>query len=126
MSKGVFDVAINIQDLASEINRQLAQYANTLSEDVQKAAQEVAKEGVKRLKLVSPERTGDYAKSWAVKKVKGKFVVHNKEHYRLTHLLENGHAKAGGGRVPAKVHIKPVETEMIQEFEQKVMEAARR
>ena len=42
------------------------------------------------------------------------YIVYNKKHYRLTHLLEYGHAIARGtGRTPAKPHIKAVD-EMVQ------------
>lgn len=119
-------MAININQLANEINRQLAQYTNALSEDVEKVAQKVAKDGVKTLKLRSPKLTGSYAKGWRAKKVKGKWIVHNATDYQLTHLLEKGHAKAGGGRVVAKVHIEPIEQEMISEFVNGVEEVVRR
>lgn len=119
-------MAINVNQLANEINRQLAQYANVVEENVEKVAQKVAKDGVKTLKLRSPKLTGSYAKGWRAKKVKGKWVVHNATDYQLTHLLEKGHVKVGGGRVPAKVHIAPVEQKMIEEFANGVEEAARR
>lgn len=110
-------MATNISSLAAEINRQLALYANQTDESVQRIAEEIAVEGVEMLKAESPKRYGDYAGSWTVKKVGKVFVVHNKEHYRLTHLLEKGHAKVNGGRVPARIHIAPVEDKMIDRFE---------
>ena len=41
----------------------------------------------------------------------------------LPHLLENGHAKRGGGRVPGKTHIAPVEQELIKQFEEQIEKA---
>ncbi|MED3070383.1 HK97 gp10 family phage protein, partial [Bacillus thuringiensis] len=38
-------------------------------------------------------------------------------------LLEKGHAKANGGRVPAKVHIAPVEEHAIHDFVERVERA---
>ena len=110
-------MAINISQLAAEINRQLALYANQTDEKVQQIAEKIARESVEKLKSNSPKDTGDYAKSWTFKKVKGRFVVHNKDHYRLTHLLEKSHALLNGGRSTAQPHIKPVETQAIQDFE---------
>lgn len=58
----------------------------------------------------------DYAKNWKVKvrrsKKKGnEYIVYNKDTYRLTHLLENGHLitnKRGGiGWSAPRPHIKP-------------------
>ena len=108
-----------IGDLAAEINRQLALYANQTDESVQRISEKIAIEGVEMLKAESPKSPGggDYAKSWTHKKVKGKFVIHNKNHYRLTHLLEKGHAKVNGGRVAPRVHIAPVEGRLIEKFE---------
>jgi hypothetical protein len=62
----------------------------------------LGKKLAKELKEKSPKRTGKYAKGWrsTVRKesaVGAEVVVHNKI-YRLTHLLEKGHAKRGGGK----------------------------
>lgn len=115
-------MAIKINDLAKEINKTLSEYANGVGEEMEKVAEKVAKKGVKTLRLRSPEDTGDYAKGWRVTKVNKTLVVNNKL-YQLTHLLENGHAKVGGGRVAPRVHIAPVEKEMINEFVEGVEEA---
>lgn len=116
-------MASNVNDLTAQLNRQLALYADSVIEEVEEAAKDVASEGVDMLKARSPKRYGDYSKGWRVKKVKGKYVIHNKTNYQLTHLLEKGHAKVGGGRVPPKVHIAPVEEELIEELQRRVMEA---
>lgn len=119
-------MAININDLATEINRTLAEYAHGVGEEIAKVAENVAKDGAKTLKLRSPEKTGDYRKGWKVKKIGTRWIVHNSTNYQLTHLLEKGHAKVGGGRVAARVHIAPVEEEMIDEYVRGVEEAVRR
>lgn len=109
-------MAITIENFTDVLNQQLRLYANQTDETVREVAKEVAKEGVKMLKATSRKRSGEYAKSWTVSRVKGAHVVHNKKHYRLTHLLEDGHAKVNGGRTKKFVHIKPVETKMINDF----------
>ncbi|MFS0878269.1 HK97 gp10 family phage protein [Solibacillus isronensis] len=118
-------MAININQLADEINKQLREYADGVGEEMEKVAQKVAKDGVKTLKLRSPKDTGKYAAGWKATKVDGKWTVHNRI-YQLTHLLEKGHAKVGGGRVAARVHIKPVEEQMIDDYVQGVEEAIKR
>ncbi|MFD2705458.1 HK97 gp10 family phage protein [Salibacterium lacus] len=112
-------------DLQKEISQALSEYTDEVTEELDEAKKKVAKESAKTLKRTSPSLTGDYAKGWRAKKVGNAWVVHNKTDYQLTHLLEKGHAKRGGGRVPAQPHIRPVEQEAIEEFENRIERAIR-
>lgn len=102
----------------SEMHMALENYVQQVGDKADQIMEEAADEAVAELKSTSPKDKGAYARSWTVKRVKfGKttnFVVHNKKHYQLTHLLENGHAKRNGGRVAARPHIKDAEQNGIR------------
>lgn len=104
----------SIDDMASEIMKGLTEYADLADTEMKKAVRKTATEVKKEISSNAPKDTGAYAKSWATKKVsenshKLEMTVHSKNRYQLAHLLENGHAKRGGGRVSGKPHIAPAE-----------------
>ena len=123
---------IKVDQLAAEIAKGLAEYSQDVVEKVNVSSERVGKAAVKRLKQTSPKKTGKYAKSWTMTTEKEfgqphKRIIHAKApHYRLTHLLEHGHAKVGGGRVEGRPHIRPAEEMVIRDFVTEVEEAIKR
>ena len=125
---------VSVDQLAAEIAKGLAEYSQDVVEKVNVSSERVGKAAVKRLKQTSPKRpgSGKYAKAWTIKTEPEvgqphTRIVHVKApHYRLTHLLEKGHAKVGGGRVDGIPHIRPAEEEVIREFTREVEEAIKR
>ncbi|HHY42568.1 MAG TPA: HK97 gp10 family phage protein [Thermoanaerobacterales bacterium] len=123
---------IKIDQLAAEIAKELSKYSQEVVEKVNISSEKVGKAAVKQLRQTSPKKTGKYAKSWTMVTEKEfgqphKRIIHAKApHYRLTHLLEHGHAKRGGGRVEGKPHIRPAEEMVIREFMAEVEEAIKR
>jgi hypothetical protein len=123
---------VSIDQLAAEIAKGLAEYSQDVVEKVNVSSEKIGKEAVKQLRQTSPKKTGKYAKSWTMttEKAIGQpdlRTIHAKApHYRLTHLLEHGHAKRGGGRVEGKPHIRPAEEMVIREFMAEVEEAIKR
>lgn len=120
---------INIDQLADEIVKALAEYSQEVVEKVNLSSERVGKTAVKKLKHTSPKKTGQYAKSWTMTTEMDFGQPHNRiihvkaPHYRLTHLLEHGHAKRGGGRVEGIPHIRPAEQQVIEEFTSEVEKA---
>lgn len=109
---------ISIDDLAKTIESEVRNWTKDVVDDIDDIKKDITKNGVKQLRESSPKRTGDYAKNWTSQKLKnGDQVIYQKAPtYRLTHLLENGHAKRNGGRVSPKVHIAPVEEELLSNY----------
>lgn len=115
-------------DLEKDLKKILMTYTNEIKDAIFNDIDEVAKETVNELKRTSPSRSGKYAKNWATtteqKRLYKTATIHNVKKYRLTHLLENGHALVRGGRtvgqVDAKPHIALAEEKAIKNLEEKV------
>lgn len=104
----------SINDLADLVMDGLREYSDLADTAMKKAVRKTAASVRKEISENAPKDTGTYAKSWATKKVtenshKLEMTVHSKNCYQIAHLLEHGHAKRNGGRVPGKPHIAPAE-----------------
>lgn len=116
-----------IKTVSSQIAEILNDYSDEAKSALAESAKDAAEETVKQLKSTSPGG-GKYARSWKVKdestRTNPSYIVHNVRHYRLTHLLENGHLISNQygsyGREPAQKHIAPAEQMGISKFEQLV------
>lgn len=129
-------IKIGAIDLTRTVNALFVSYGQDVNEVLYESMQSVADEAVKELKSVNKfapngHPTGEYSESWdkveqQTSRLAKSVVVYNEEHYRLTHLLENGHALKRGGRtigsVKAYPHIYPVEQKVVKDFEREVIE----
>ena len=109
------------KDLMTQLNDVLQDYSKEVMDTYNTCGKEIADDTVSKLKRVKFGRydRGKYSKSWAVKQEKSNwgtnsYIVYNKKHYRLTHLLEFGHVVKNGtkrvvGKAGAIEHIKPME-----------------
>lgn len=117
------DRRVAVDQMADAVMDGLLAYAE-LATDVMKDCVKKAGNTVKKeTQGNAPVKSKRYQKSWAVKKQKEssnalEVVVHSRNRYQLTHLLEKGHAKRGGGRVRAIPHIAPAEEKGIRELEE--------
>ena len=112
---------IRVDQLADAVMKGLEDYAKLAVDDLKSDVQKAGKKVKEQIESTAPKDTGKYAKSWAVKKTKEtsdsiQVVVHSKNRYQLTHLLEFGHAKRNGGRVAARPHIAAAEQAGIDEL----------
>lgn len=119
---------VRIDQLAAAVMEGLTEYADLATEDMKKAVKKAGATVRKEIQANAPKDTGDYAKSWSVKNMKEtssslEVAVHSRNRYQLAHLLEFGHAKRGGGRVPGKAHIAPAEEKGVRKLEQEIQKA---
>ena len=119
---------IQVDQLAEEVMKGLEEYADLTADVLKKEIQNAGKVAKQQIQSTAPRLTGRYASSWSVKKLSEtsnsmEVTVHSKNRYMLTHLLENGHAKRGGGRVAAIPHIAPAEEVAAQSLETNIERA---
>jgi len=127
---------VTVDDLAKEIAQSLKDFEGVTDEACAAGVMYTAEEAVKKLRVAHPSGSGEYGswdaynKDWGIFQTKTdkryhiKATVHNKKHYRLTHLLEKGHALINGGRTRAFPHILPVakeaEDELVENIKKRI------
>ena len=119
---------VRIDQLVAAVMEGLTEYADLAADELKKVVKKAGNSVKKDIQEGAPKDTGAYAKSWSVKNVKEtsntiELVVHSRNRYQLSHLLEFGHAKRGGGRVPAKPHIAAAEQAGIEQLEKEIQKA---
>lgn len=121
---------VTVDNLEEELKKILDDYGDEVSENLDKITREVGKKGVQALKNESLEKFPSsgkhkkrYGQTWKSEVTKRRLyttvTIYNSQP-GLPHLLEHGHIKVNGGRVPGKSHIAPVEQKLILEFEKEV------
>lgn len=111
-------MAKSVEQQISEI---LTEFLDKETRTIERTFNLVGNETKEKLKAISPRQDGAnggaYARSWTLKKTGRRAsghsfghlncTVYNKDHYRLTHLLEHGHVvrnQYGTPKKPGKQH----------------------
>ncbi|MBR2587473.1 HK97 gp10 family phage protein [Candidatus Saccharibacteria bacterium] len=117
---------VTVDKMSAEMSAILNTYDVEYRDKVKEIVGDLAKKGVKMTKEKAKHyHWDDYGEHFAVRwenDQKGKYVAHvqEKERYQLTHLLEHGHAKRGGGKTRAFPHIAPVQDELNRLLEEEI------
>ena len=116
---------IAVGELARAVNEAMSEYRDLTEQALKSAVIQVAKETKNIAKERSPSLSGRYKKGWATTKTADasgqiSITVYNRARPGLTHLLEKGHAKRGGGRVSGIPHIAPAEEHAVAELESRI------
>lgn len=115
---------VSVDDLSKAILEELENYEGVTEEAAWKGVSDTSQTALKKLRSAHPAGSGEYGswdkynRGWTVMKTKRDktATIHNATDYRLTHLLEKGHAKVNGGRTRAFPHIAPVAEECEDEL----------
>lgn len=124
---------VTIDSLADAVNEILAEYSDSIYENLDEITQRIGKKGVEAVKSASSDtfKGKNYASGWGMTVEKSRLyttvIIHNKKQAGLAHLLENGHVKANGtgryGFWEGREHILPVEEKLVDEYESEVIQS---
>lgn len=123
--------SVEVDSMAELIAEYMSNYTQDITDNVKKVVDTVGKEVNEEIKkhITFKQHTGKYVKAFRIKtSFEDRYNKRNTWHvangqYRLTHLLENGHALHQGGRTEAYPHIKYGEELAKKRMEELVKEA---
>ncbi len=119
-------------NFAKVISDELRQAAEREIQYLERMFDEEATAAMEDLKRRSPKDSGKYAESWTLKRPSKRalgnkinvgrrtYTIYNKDHYRLTHLIEKGAIRATKGIMPATPHISPAYEEAKKNIENRL------
>ena len=117
---------VSADAFADAVQKIFNEYRENIEDGLNDVTKALAKRGAKEVKAKARATFGGgkYANGWTSRFDTGRFsaqgTIYNGAVPGLPHLLENGHANRGGGRTPGRAHIKPVEEELIRQYENEV------
>lgn len=123
--------SIEPKHLAEALSDHLGAYHQEVVKKIDAASEAAVKSLADKTKKTAPKRTGAFRKSISSGVVKeskfgSTYAWYVKApHYRRTHLLVNGHAKKGGGRVPGDPFLRNALDQVLPDYEEAVKEAVR-
>lgn len=119
-------------DLSKAVATILDDYEESVIDAVQRVTEDLAKEGLRKVKSASPisgksPKRSAYKSGWrkkvATNRIGASAIIYNEKYPGLVHLLEKGHALRNGGRTAAKPHVAPVQEWMNEELRKRIKEA---
>lgn len=125
------NIIVSVNQLSSAIAKILNEYADEVERTSDECVRKVAQKGAKAVRATSSStfNGNKYASGWTYEVRKGRVAtegeIYNKNQPGLAHLLENGHVIRNGtgrtfGQTTARPHIKPVEEQIIADFERTI------
>ena len=120
--------SVKIEDLSNAIGKELEIYDRDIAQKIKRQAVRSIKQCVETTKLTAPvgKRTKHYRDDIAWRTLEDtyrKTVVQwyvKAPNYRLSHLLNNGHATKNGGRVEGTNFITRAHDEAVREYEKEI------
>lgn len=101
---------VGVMNFDAECRKALSDFGIEAHETIDELVPDAADIALKMIKSNSKKRTGAYAKDWAKKKDRAwgygtSYIIYNRKHYRVAHLLEKDHVFRGpNGKVTASWH----------------------
>lgn len=126
-------MGISIEGLADAIEKELTIYSKEITEGVKRETKKSVTRLVKKTQETAPvgRRNKHYRDNIASRKlaetdrgVTYQWYVKGSD-YRLSHLLENGHANRDGGRTEGTHFIKKASDPILEEYEKAIEEVCR-